>query len=407
MSSYTSLYKSLPFLHMTIHVSECVILIAVLIYGGGLNFLLASNPDGKLYTTWQYVFEFGFYLSFVQTILTLLMCCCLTNFGFYGCFCSGSGDSVGTVCRRLFSTPYIQRFCSWNCNCPCYQTRPHLRFLFRFIYLFLCAILRIGTGIIYFTTEQYGADGSEKSMAIFCLAACIFLFLQFLLDYYHYRVLWHYRPSIDDLKEKFSRKHKRYLPYHLLGENRTNNIGNSPCSNTNYCPNRGLEHIMIFHATDYQPQPRWSDVRSYTDDNIYIGFHQTKPEYAVRIAHGDFMPSMNPPQMLGFGIYFARSLHNTFGKARNEGAFICAKIRMGKVKEITRRQLHEVKDSNAWWDEYDTVYLNNDDPNRDEFCIKDSSQIIKWVMAISSDYDDKVSQYGMEHEFDNTVLGCC
>jgi hypothetical protein len=163
----------------------------------------------------------------------------------------------------------------------------------------------------------------------------------------------------------------------------------------------------MFHATDYQPQPRWSEIKSYTKDGIYIGFHQTKPEFAIKIAHSDFKPSMKAPQMLGFGIYFARSLQNTFGKARQGGAFLCAGIRMGKVKEVVFDQLHEVRNSDAWWNEYDTVYYNHRDEKRDEFCIKSSSQIIKWVVAINDEYDQKIHDYGMINEFNDTACGCC
>jgi hypothetical protein len=41
--------------------------------------------------------------------------------------------------------------------------------------------------------------------------------------------------------------------------------------------------------------------------------------------------------MLGYGIYFARSIKHTEGKARDgriDGGIICAKIRMGKVLEM-------------------------------------------------------------------------
>ncbi|CAF4962747.1 unnamed protein product, partial [Rotaria socialis] len=37
-------------------------------------------------------------------------------------------------------------------------------------------------------------------------------------------------------------------------------------------------------------------------DKTYIGFHQTKPEYAMGIAKTGFRISSTPPQMLGFGV---------------------------------------------------------------------------------------------------------
>ncbi|CAF4669899.1 unnamed protein product, partial [Didymodactylos carnosus] len=44
----------------------------------------------------------------------------------------------------------------------------------------------------------------------------------------------------------------------------------------------------------------------------------------------------------------------------------------------------------SYWDEYDTVYLNHDEEEKDEFCIKDPSQILRWVIVIERDEDSKV-----------------
>jgi len=362
------------------------------------------NSSSRQDATLDNILLYSLFLSMAMTIITTLIFICLIIL-----FILASPQLIiengCNLHMKIFCSSAVCRFFSLNCNCPCYRTRPHLRFRFRFVYLIICAIMRIILIILFFTLNL---SGLFKNLTVVLAISCIFLFLQFLMDYYHYRVLWHYKPYDDNQPRKtLSPKHKRYLPYHLLGHNRTETLGNYPCKNTTFCTNRKLEHIMIFHSTDYQPQPRWSAVRENTNDDIYIGFHQTKPEHAILIAHSDFRRSEKPPQMLGFGIYFARSLKNTFGKARNQGAFICAQIRMGRVKEITRSQLHQVKDSNAWWNEYDTVYLNNDEEKRDEFCIKDSSQIIKWVIAIDDQYDRKVADYGMNKEFADTVLGCC
>lgn len=70
---------------------------------------------------------------------------------------------------------------------------------------------------------------------------------------------------------------------------------------------------------------------------IYVGFHRTTAEAAVMIAHSDFRISNSGKQMLGYGVYFARSISGTLGKARHGGATICAEIQMGRVKEVTRR----------------------------------------------------------------------
>ncbi|CAF1591553.1 unnamed protein product, partial [Didymodactylos carnosus] len=119
-------------------------------------------------------------------------------------------------------------------------------------------------------------------------------------------------------KRTLSHKHVRYIPYHLVGKNRNNmHMGNKPCDSTNSavkCPNRRLEHLLIFHLDDYKPQERWG-LLPPDEAMTYVGFHRTTAQSAVLITHSDFRPSMTAPQMLGFGVYFARSIARTEGKA--------------------------------------------------------------------------------------------
>ena len=92
------------------------------------------------------------------------------------------------------------------------------------------------------------------------------------------------------------------------------------------CTNRTLEHVMICHASDHKPQPRFFDLPQTAEGKIrYIGFHQTSPQAAVSIAHSDFMISSNPQTtMLGQGVYFARSIEATNGIANNgRGLYLC------------------------------------------------------------------------------------
>jgi hypothetical protein len=171
------------------------------------------------------------------------------------------------------------------------------------------------------------------------------------------------------------------------------------------CPNRSLEQLIIFHMNDYKPQERWR-LLSPNEATTYVGFHRTKAESAVAIAHSDFRPSMTPPQMLGFGVYFARSIAHTEGKARFAGALICAEIRMGRVKEVTEGELYTVGNTDSWWADYDTVYYNHADDNRDEFCIKDPAQILKWVIIVDEAHDTAVEEYGLNTEFEDTFCSC-
>ncbi|CAF4393515.1 unnamed protein product [Rotaria socialis] len=136
----------------------------------------------------------------------------------------------------------------------------------------------------------------------------------------------------------------------------------------------------MFHAFDFKPLRRY---KSGTD-KTYIGFHQTKPEYAMGIAK------------TGFRI-------NTGGKARSSGAFICAEVNMKRVRVVNYSELCEVQNTDAWWNEYDTIYYAHEQENRDEFCVKDPAQILNWIIIID---DDRLRRYGLDTDFNNTCCNC-
>ncbi|CAF4646046.1 unnamed protein product [Rotaria sp. Silwood2] len=226
---------------------------------------------------------------------------------------------------------------------------------------------------------------------------------------YQYRVWWHYKP--DGIYEKcrclccqqrFHKAHERFVPIPLLGKYRDpNTLGDRPCKYTvsGGCPDRSLEHIVSFHAFDFKPLARFQPGK----DKTYIGFHQTTTKAAIGISQEGFRISSRPPQMLGFGVYFARSFADTEGKARATGAFIVAEIDMGSVRIIELQQINEVRNTDSWWKDHDTIYYKHVDENRDEFCIKDPKQILKWIMVMD---DTRLYRYGLDHEFDNTRCGC-
>ncbi|CAF3374070.1 unnamed protein product, partial [Rotaria sp. Silwood2] len=139
----------------------------------------------------------------------------------------------------------------------------------------------------------------------------------------------------------------------------------------------------------------------------YIGFHRTDALAAVNIAYTDFRLSTTRPQMLGHGIYFARSIFHTQFKARRDGAVICAEILMGRVLEIENDELENVSNTNAWHQTFDTIYYRHPrQPLRDEFCIKSNAQILKWVMCIEPPFDTNVERYGLHTEFADTKCRC-
>ncbi|CAF0880702.1 unnamed protein product [Adineta steineri] len=304
----------------------------------------------------------------------------------------------------------MHRLFSFNCNCPCYRARPRLRFQLQLVFLVLVSLVRISTIIFCMVIRHHI---TTKSLAVVVGISFFFLLLNSLLHYYHYREWWHYKPNFVRLEQKIilcnttlSTKHKRDLPYPLLGNMRTSKHGDKLCTNKP-CTNRELEHILVFHLDDHQPQPRWSELKRLNPSaDTYIGFHRTSAHAAASVAHSYMHSSIKPPQMLGFGIYFARSIENTLGKARFKGAIMAAKIRMGNVKEVTLNELNIVRNTDERHPEFDTVYYNHKEDHRDQFCVYDEKQVLKWIIVVDQLHDDKFSDNEMDSEFDDTKCYC-
>ena len=110
--------------------------------------------------------------------------------------------------------------------------------------------------------------------------------------------------------------------------------------------------------------------------------------------------------MVGFVVNFARSISATEGKARQRGVIICAEVQMDRVKEVTRSQPHTVNTSNSWWQEYVTVYYIHEDDARDEFRVKDPSQVLRWIIIVHEEYDLNLRRLQLDREFANTQCGC-
>ncbi|CAF1046069.1 unnamed protein product [Didymodactylos carnosus] len=310
------------------------------------------------------------------------------------------------------------------------RPRPKLRFQHRLAFLVVCFVLRSVATALYATAPA--GDNDSRILAALCGASLAFLFLTLILDLYRYSVWWHYTPQNDTHCYCRSRKHERYIPYHLIGDDRdANMLGDRPCTKEDSCRKTRLDHITVFHSRDYKPQRRWRDVKDDPDNNHtfrctkcdkkgnkphYIGFHTTTPEAAKSIARSHFRPSWKG--MLGAGVYFARSPAVSMGKANHRGAWIVAEIRMGRVFEIERplimggSQTYDAEKADfvrlsAWHTEYDTCYLVHNEDNRDEFCIKDpATQIIKWTIVVQKEFDSKVASYGLDTEFDSTECYC-
>lgn len=282
----------------------------------------------------------GIYVAIFILLATcslLVTCCYISN-----CLKDRNADSeactncCALLCLMCASKPN-HRCVSLTCNCPWYKARPRLRFQIRIGLLGFFIFLRILAIILYASDKRLGIYGGQ--MAGICTGSVILVGFAMLLDLYQYRIWWHYKPDGAYKKcrccccrQRFHVAHKRFLPAPLCGENRDpNSLTDSPCKFTvsGNCPNLELEHIIIFHAFDFKPLRRFRpDV-----DKTYIGFHRTKPEYAIGIAQTGFRPSLTPPQMLGFGVYFARSFADTEGKARQAGQHFSKSIKKFFLKK--------------------------------------------------------------------------
>lgn len=76
---------------------------------------------------------------------------------------------------------------------------------------------------------------------------------------------------------------------------------------------------------------------------------------------------------------------------------------MGRVRIVTDADIDEVKNTDSWWDTYDTIYYNHEEENRDEFCVKDPKQILNWIIIMN---DDRLRRYGLNDEFSDSCCGC-
>lgn len=437
-------YKKLAYLHALTGFFDMIcgiVRLAVFFTPGS-----STNGTRKQYSS-KYVAAFiiDWISSIIPTLVGLFVVVLILIFLFKLCACcyntykhqkGKSSDSINTsgVLRKLIRHKAIRRFLIIDCNCPCYKARPKLRFQIRFGLMVLFFILRITAIGLYASSQQTDSDGG--TLAIVCAVSLIFLFNTLLLDLYRYCVWWHYAPANDTECAFHSKQHERFIPYHMIGQNRDpRTLGDRPCTDKP-CTKRTLDHIAVFHSIDFEPQERWQLVpkppyetisyegkwrcqKSDEFDNQphYIGFHTTDPKAAISISHGQFRPGSNG--WLGPGVYFARSIYGTYGKAKSEGgATIIAEIRMGKVYFVYReaidrnntkfdKKIFDYVHHGAWQKEWDTCYMIHPDPSKDEFAIANADkQIVKWVMMIDQKFDSKVEDYGLATEFDTTKCFC-
>ncbi|CAM4741324.1 unnamed protein product [Rotaria magnacalcarata] len=257
-------------------------------------------------------------------------------------------------------------------RCECYQEHPQFVLITRFSVLILFEIIRFIAFILACVcANRYGPIGLGYAiLAAFSFVPAVVLLI---VEYLHHHRIWsHYRPNTaSDEKIVYAPKHMRFLPLAITNDQQTSHWQHSRCDKGNACLSRNLYHVIIFHSgnTRYPPDQT-------KDHQIVVGFHQTSHVAAYAIAQSELKGSKTG--WIGPGIYFATSLDHTEFKANKFGAYICAKVDLGKTKRIT--------DPAEWSkaDHHDTVYYEHP-RGADEFCVHSSRQILSWIILIDQD----------------------
>ncbi|CAF2060759.1 unnamed protein product [Rotaria magnacalcarata] len=271
------------------------------------------------------------------------------------------------------SQTFAWRVSTLTCfRCECYREHPQLVLITRFGVLLLFEVMRfIAFALACVCANRYGPIGLGYSiLAGFSLVPAIFLLV---VEYLHHHRLWfHYRPdSASENNITYAERHIRFLPITMTNDQQTSHWQDSRCDEGENCLSRNLYHVIMYHSgnTRYPPEQT-------LDNQIVIGFHQTSHAAAYSIAQSELRPSSTG--WIGPGIYFATSLNHTEFKANQFGAYICAKVDLGKTKRITNP-----KDWSSG-DQCDTVYYEHPH-GADEFCVHNQNQIRSWIIVIDQD----------------------
>ncbi|CAF1048763.1 unnamed protein product [Didymodactylos carnosus] len=271
-----------------------------------------------------------------------------------------------------------------------YYNHPQAILLTRFGILIGCFLLRF---IAFVLSCECARRYSPRGIA-YAVIGCVSLipsFVTIVIEYLHYRRLWSYRPNAD-YNVQTHPSHIRYIPYPITNDQRTTRWRVQKCPVEN-CTSDNLNHILIFHSSDRQYRPQGTG-----DNQIVIGFHQTRKEVAYKISSEGFRTG--PIGMMGPGVYFATSLDHTEFKARQFGAYICAKVNLGRVFRTTQRGVVPPGST------YDTIYFVHPEGS-DEFCVLRTEQILVWIIIVYQDSRLRFEDQSIHDRFDGSVYEGC
>lgn len=325
--------------------------------------------------------EEGFYLILMIVIFPLLFCYriflavsfCL----FFCCCCICACIAFGKNVRELIWIFIAGSLDLMNiCLCISYQTRTKIQSILDVLLLIIDCVYLLSSIVFGIFLVSRRKPGGNVSLFIIYLGFSIPLLVNLAVDFLRYIDTREASKDDSEIFKKVDKSKKCTKVFYR------STINCRSCRDENNCKNTEPEHRVKCHTTkDIFTLPNF-DARGY--QNIVVGFHQTSIRNAAKIIEDDFIPSSSG--MLGPGIYFATNFDATDNKANNFGAIFVAQINLGRVEELDK-QSRSGPIKAGYQSKY---YHHRDGPEKDEFIVRDSSQIIKYVMVADK---NKINEY--------------
>lgn len=220
----------------------------------------------------------------VLTLSSVLWACLCCGFLFYGGLMKAY-----SIIGRCFS---IQE-CCWRTNSKLTKT---LTFVLRLVFYLFGMSMAIANLV-------FELGSNEKGVTNICIAIIVFYAIRVVIMI----ILFKYCTLFTVNCEETHYDHGGFM--------RLEEINTSTCLARNACATTDLEHVLKCHAKVHKPHRKCSPCYFCTGRKDYfIGFHQTTPETAIKIAKTGF--KCGAKGMYGGGIYFARTIDLTDRKGK-------------------------------------------------------------------------------------------
>lgn len=208
--------------------------------------------------------------------------------------------------------------------------------------------------------------------------------LRYMIDSFFYFYYDMYVPKpLRENKKELDERTKRFMRYSEFYSQR--------CPAGIFCTSTDIEHILKNHDILHSPTTKCDPANWCRGGKGYmIGYHQTLPETALLIAETGFKAGASG--LFGGGIYFARSIDDTFRKAHNFGALICAVVDMGNIKYVTQPEFEITKES-LESEGFNSVYAKAAEGflSKDEFVVYEPERVKKWIIIYNDMSKNQVS----------------